>query len=358
MRAPVASHRRISPSRLDRAGRVSVVSAAVATTAAALSAAPVGAQPREPRPAPATRSTPAELASRVDGMYAQTERATERFDAAAEREKTLRKRNELLRDRVAREQERVNRMRDGLATFAGAEYRSGGIDPALALILSDDPERFLDKAATLHRIGEREATRLRALQQALRALRQERVEAARGATELEQSRAVLTHRKKQVERRLAAARRLVASMSPGQRAEFLRASRSGERSLEDWQGFGDAGPSSARAAAAVDAARRAVGLPYVWGMAGPSGFDCSGLTYWAYRQAGVAIPRTSQAQRFAGRHVPLDQARPGDLVTYRNDASHVGMYMGHGRVLHAPHPGARVRYDPVNMIPGATVTRI
>ncbi|NEA96229.1 C40 family peptidase, partial [Actinospica acidiphila] len=117
-------------------------------------------------------------------------------------------------------------------------------------------------------------------------------------------------------------------------------------------------PASGRAAAAVAAARSALGKPYVWGANGPSGFDCSGLTQWAYAQAGVALPRTSQAQRHAGRQVPLSEARPGDLVLYRSDASHVGMYMGDGQVIHAPYPGAPVRYDPVGMMPVSSVTRV
>jgi peptidoglycan DL-endopeptidase CwlO len=79
---------------------------------------------------------------------------------------------------------------------------------------------------------------------------------------------------------------------------------------------------------------------------------------WSYAQAGVGLPRTSQAQRSAGTRVPLSQARPGDLVTYRSDASHIGMYAGNGQVIHAPYPGAAVRYDPVGMMPIAAVTRV
>ncbi|MGY9068333.1 C40 family peptidase, partial [Streptomyces sp. CAS3] len=101
----------------------------------------------------------------------------------------------------------------------------------------------------------------------------------------------------------------------------------------------------------------ALGRPYVWGANGPSGFDCSGLMQWSYAHAGIQLPRTSQEQRFAGRRVPLSQARPGDLVVYRSDASHVAMYVGHGQVIHAPHPGAAVRYDPVGMMPISSVTR-
>ncbi|SCE49955.1 NlpC/P60 family protein, partial [Streptomyces sp. DfronAA-171] len=70
---------------------------------------------------------------------------------------------------------------------------------------------------------------------------------------------------------------------------------------------------------------------------GPGAFDCSGLMQWAWGRAGVGLPRTSQAQAGAGQRVPLSQARPGDLVTYRSDASHVGMYVGGGQVIHAPH---------------------
>lgn len=109
---------------------------------------------------------------------------------------------------------------------------------------------------------------------------------------------------------------------------------------------------------AVAAVRQALGKPYVWGANGPSGFDCSGLMQWAYAQAGVSLPRTSQAQRYAGRMVPLSQAQPGDLVAYRADASHIGMYVGNGQVIHAPYPGAAIRYDPVGMMPVSSVTRI
>ncbi|MFC5660289.1 C40 family peptidase, partial [Streptomyces nogalater] len=112
-----------------------------------------------------------------------------------------------------------------------------------------------------------------------------------------------------------------------------------------------------RGAGAPGAARAALGRPYVWGANGPTGFDCSGLTQWAYAHAGIRLPRTSQEQRFAGRRIPLSQARPGDLVVYRSDASHVALYAGHGQVIHAPYPGAPVRYDPVGMMPVSSVTR-
>jgi cell wall-associated NlpC family hydrolase len=291
----------------------------------------------------------------VDRLYEEAEKATEAFNKADERADSLREEVSGAQDRIARQQERINSMRDALGSLAGAQYRAGGLDPSLALLFSEDPDDYLDKAAALDRITRQQAGELKDLQSAMRELAQERSAAARTLGELENSRKAVASHKRTVERKLAKARALLNSLPSGERAAYDRASRSGRADLP---GLGSTAASSARAAAAVAAARSALGKPYVWGANGPSAFDCSGLMQWAYAQAGVALPRTSQAQRFAGRNVPLSQAQPGDLVTYRNDASHVAMYMGDGQVIHAPYPGAPVRYDPVNMIPGATVTRV
>jgi len=91
---------------------------------------------------------------------------------------------------------------------------------------------------------------------------------------------------------------------------------------------------SSAASAAVAAAMSKVGNRYVYGAAGPDTFDCSGLTSWAWKQAGVSIPRTSSGQ--AGLpSVPLSELQPGDLVTYYSPVSHVAMYIGNGQVVHA-----------------------
>jgi cell wall-associated NlpC family hydrolase len=332
---------------------MTILSAAAAATAAA-SAAVGPAAVAEP-----VGGTAEGVASRVDQLYEQAEKATERYNVARERADRLLDDLDDLQDQAARRQERVNRMRDGLAAFADAQYRGGGVDPTLALLLSSAPDDYLDKAATLDRISSRQMARLDELRDAQRELGRKRGEAARKLAELDDLRETLKDRKRAVQRKLATAQRLVNSLSPGQRAELAgrldgRASRSGRALDFD---IPDLGPVSGRADTAVAAARAAVGAPYSWGSAGPSAFDCSGLMVWAYRQAGVGLPRTSQAQAHAGRRVSPAQARPGDLVIYRDDASHVGMYVGGGQVVHAPHPGARVRYDPMGMMPISAVTR-
>ncbi len=99
---------------------------------------------------------------------------------------------------------------------------------------------------------------------------------------------------------------------------------------------------------AVQAADEVLGSPYRWGAVGPGTFDCSGLTSWAYRQAGVSIPRTSRAQYAALPKVPLDQLAPGDLVFWAHGSDpssihHVGIYVGEGRMVHAPRTGDVVK---------------
>ncbi|MFD5556243.1 NlpC/P60 family protein [Streptomyces sp. NPDC127068] len=343
----MGSHRRPAQPGFDRSARVTVLSAAAATAAAALVAGSAHAAPRD---------TPAETRAEVDRLFAQAEQATEAFNEADERTDRLRTTVAGARDRVARGQERINTMRGALGSLAGAQYRSGAVAPSLELMLSSDPDSYLERVAALDRIGTRQVGELQQLQQAQRTLAQERAEATRALAELERSRADVARRKQVVERKLGAARQLLNSLTRAQRNAYDRASRSGRDTLAP----PDAGPAapSRRAASAVAAVRSAVGRPYVWGANGPTGFDCSGLMQWSYAQAGVGLPRTSQAQRYAGRQVPLSQARPGDLVAYRSDASHIGMYVGNGQVVHAPYPGAPVRYDPVGMMPVSSVTRV
>lgn len=95
----------------------------------------------------------------------------------------------------------------------------------------------------------------------------------------------------------------------------------------------------------VPTARSRLGCPYEWGATGPTRFDCSGFTQWVYRKNGKSIPRTSGGQKSGGRRLPLSQAKPGDIV-WR--PGHVGIYVGGGRVIHAPHTGAVVSYTSVS----------
>ncbi|TQS20083.1 NlpC/P60 family protein [Microbispora hainanensis] len=115
---------------------------------------------------------------------------------------------------------------------------------------------------------------------------------------------------------------------------------------------------------ALTAAVSKLGRPYVWGAEGPDSFDCSGLVQWAYAQAGVRMPRVTYQQWVTGPQVPLSQAQPGDLLFWRNDPtnpgyiSHVAIYWGNGKMLHAPHTGDVVKIANVYTKNLAGVVRV
>lgn len=98
----------------------------------------------------------------------------------------------------------------------------------------------------------------------------------------------------------------------------------------------------------VTVARSVIGHPYAWGATGPDRFDCSGLVVWAYAQAGISMPRTSQQQAAGGQPVDRGDLQPGDVIAYYPTASHVGIYTGGGQVIHASTAGRPVVEVPVD----------
>jgi cell wall-associated NlpC family hydrolase len=333
----VASHRRSKqPSR----ARVTVLTA---TAAAAVALTSQGAQ-AAPKP------SKEEVKAKVDKLYEQAEQATEKYDGAKEKQKKLEKQVADLQDKVARGQDELNTLRDNLGSVASAQYRSGGIDPSVQLFLSSDPDTYLDKASTLDQLSGQQVEALKKIQEKQRSLAQERKEAGQKLKDLADTRTELGKKKKQVQSKLTDAQKLLNTLTAEERKALAeqeaRASRDSARNV-----LGNA-HGSGRAGAAFSAAQSVIGSPYVYGASGPSSFDCSGLTSWAYAQAGVSIPRTSQAQANAGTRIYSEsQLQVGDLVLFYDDLRHIGLYAGHGQVLHAPHTGANVRYEAIGNMP-------
>ena len=116
-------------------------------------------------------------------------------------------------------------------------------------------------------------------------------------------------------------------------------------------------PPGGHSSTVIQAALSRVGSPYSWGGSGPSAFDCSGLVMWSFQQAGISLPHSSQALASGGQEVSMDQMQPGDLVTYYSDASHVGIYIGDGMMVHASTYGTPVRVAPVDNAPIYNVRR-
>ncbi|GGL75457.1 hypothetical protein GCM10010129_18900 [Streptomyces fumigatiscleroticus] len=300
-----------------------------------------------------------QVKARVDKLYQEAEVANEKYNGAKEKARAAERRLDDLRDEAARKKDRLDSARDALGSAAAAQYRSGGLDPTLQLVLSSDPDRYLDEAAFVERAGSRQRAAVGRVRRQLR-----EIEQLRGAAQLElgvlkSRQAELKRHRETVTGKLNAARRLLSRLTAEERARLAdeadRASRSTADTHED---LGSVPAPNSRAGAAVAYAYRKLGRPYVWGATGPDAFDCSGLVQAAYHSAGVSLPRTTYAQINAGRRVPRSELLPGDLVFFYSGISHVGLYIGNGMMIHAPNPSAPVRVAPIDEMPFAGATRV
>ncbi|GAA2263876.1 hypothetical protein GCM10010145_40680 [Streptomyces ruber] len=325
-------------------------------TTAAAAAVALGSQTANA--APSEKPSKDEVKSKVDKLYEEAEQATEKYNGAKEKQEKLEKEISTLQDNVARGQDELNQLREGIGLAASAQYRSGGIDSSLQLFLSADPDDYLDKASTLDQLSAQQVDQLQKIQDKQRALAQQREEATAKLDDLADTREALGKKKNEVKAKLAEAQKLLNSLTAAEKAaleeEETRATRASERAALDTStgSGGSVAPASGRASSAYAAAQSVIGSPYVYGASGPSSFDCSGLTSWAYAQAGMTIPRTSQAQANAGTRIySQSDLKVGDLVIFYGDLHHVGFYAGNGQVLHAPRTGTVVRYESINNMP-------
>ncbi|MFI8854564.1 NlpC/P60 family protein [Streptomyces sp. NPDC053499] len=339
------------------------------------------------RTADRTADRTAAVEAEVDRLHRDAERATEAYNGARDKARAAQRELESLRDEAARRQEKLNASRDALGTYAAAQYRDGtGIDPAVRLALSSHPSDYLDRAATVERAGDLQAAAVKRTAARTRQLAQVRKEAADVSAELEKSAGRARRHKRAVQSKLGQAQRLLNRLTPKQRAAVLdehHPTRNGDRDRTTAReaaprrghaarshtsqeradhGAGPAAPTAGqpatwRSARAVAFARSALGKPYVWGGTGPSGYDCSGLTQAAWKAAGVSLPRTTYSQIHAGKRVSPGDLAPGDLVFFYDSVSHVGLYIGGGRMIHAPRPGTAVRVAPIDQMPFAGAVR-
>ncbi|GGZ66843.1 NlpC/P60 family protein [Streptomyces subrutilus] len=335
----MASHRR--PKQPTRA-RVTVLTA-TAAAAVALSSQGASAAPAKPGKD--------EVKTQVDALYEEAEQATEKFNAAKERQEKLEKEIGQLQDQVARGQGDLNELRSTLGSMASAQYRNGGIDPSLALLLSEDPDSYLDKASSLDHLSGKQVEAVQKIQAKQRSLAQQRQEAAGKLADLDATRKELGEKKKASTDKLNEAQALLNTLTAQERAQIkdedARASRSeGERAE-----LGPPVKASGRAGAALAAAKTKLGGAYVSGATGPSAFDCSGLTQWAYKQANVSISRVTYTQANDGTRISRSQLQPGDLVFFYGDLHHVGLYAGNNMTLHASNPRGGIKYESMDNMP-------
>ncbi|WP_405613438.1 NlpC/P60 family protein [Streptomyces sp. NBC_01511] len=304
------------------------------------------------------RLTPAQVKTEVDKLYHEAEAATEKYNGAKEKADRARASLDKLRDEATRRTERLNVSRDALGSIAAAQYRAGGLDPAVQLALSSDPDEYLRGAALAERAGFQQARAVSGMRAQLGDISRLRTKADGKLAVLKSRQSELATHKSTVEKKLADAGKLLDRLTAAERARYAESTGSADPRADRSQSRpASATAPNSRAAAAIAYARGALGKPYVWGATGPDGFDCSGLTQAAWRAAGVSLPRTTYTQINVGQRVSRSQLAPGDLVFFYSGISHVGLYAGGGQMIHAPRPGAAVRLAPIDEMPFAGAAR-
>ncbi|MGK4584086.1 NlpC/P60 family protein [Kitasatospora sp. HPMI-4] len=315
-----------------------------------------------------------QVKAQVDKLYEEAEVSTEHFNKAGEQQQQLQAEASRLQDRLAEQQAKVNELRTTLGAVAADQYRSGGVDPSVQLMLNASPGEYLERAGLQGQANEQQVAALRLALQLQRSIDQTRNETAAKLAELDRARQELAEHKEEAKAKLAEAKSVLDGLEAADRAKVLAdendqaASRGSGRTSPGGSsaagggssatggsggsvGGSYTGPASGRAKSALDFAYAQLGKPYQPGGVGPSAFDCSGLTQSAWRAAGVSLPRTTWDQWNAGHHVSQSDLQPGDLVFYFQDLHHVGIYVGDGMVLHAPRLGKNVTVVPMNVMP-------
>ncbi|MCS0606200.1 NlpC/P60 family protein [Streptomyces sp. LP11] len=298
-----------------------------------------------------------QLLTDLQRLYRGTEQATETYNATAE--KLARQRAEVARldDELARARLSLRDSRTDAGRLARQQYQnSGGLGPYVRVLLARDPQHALDEG---HVIGELTRERARTVAR-LDEAEQRKDSLARAARKALDAQLSLAGRQKKqrddVRTRLGDVERLLASLTPDQLAAVARLEQQGVTEAQERLGSAGSLPDDGRPATpagdrAVRFALDQVGKPYQWGSAGPVAYDCSGLTSRAWSDAGTPIPRTSQEQWRLLPKVPLKELRPGDLVVYFPEATHVAMYVGGGNVVQAPRPGEQIKVSPLASYP-------
>jgi cell wall-associated NlpC family hydrolase len=351
--------------------RTSVLPALVVALSAAVTLTLLPATPSTAEPP----LTAAQAQERVDALYSEAEKAAEDFNEADLDVDAAARRMSAVKARISREEAKLAKIQGAIGVFAAASYRNGGLDSSLELLLADDPAQFLERTSSLDQVSRGQGAALRKAAVAQQRLAQDRAELAQETAALDAVKKRAQDAKNRIDAKVDEAQGVLNRLKAAERARYeaaqrarqaesARASRAALRSVSSSTsdsgsssssgssgssgGFAGGSPASGRAAIAVAAAKAQVGDRYVWGGSGPSSFDCSGLTSFAWRQAGVSLPHQSRAQFAATARVSKGSLQPGDLVFFYSPISHVGIYIGGGLMVHASNPRTGVRVDSIN----------
>jgi len=273
--------------------------------------------------------------------------AAEKYEAANEakiRIKSLQRETDTLQKREAVIQEDLEIASKVLSKIAITAYQGGGFGRTFELLFSSDPAQYLSDASVLESFSKGYSKQVREF-----AVTKQRVQATQLV--LSDRTSLLIAEEKRLNRQVAEAKtallkaeKLLKSLAKADRERLLREEADRENKiLNDSKGYAASykGDNS-RGSIALKFALKQIGDVYVWAAAGPTRWDCSGLTMRAFQTAGVSLPHSSRAQIRYGKSVSYSNLKPGDLVFFGKPISHVSIYMGGGKMVQAPRPGKKV----------------
>jgi peptidoglycan DL-endopeptidase CwlO len=356
--------------------------AAFAATSAVLAA--VVASPNA-YAASSTTATVANAQQQLDALSVQADKAVEAYDEAQLALTSLTATASAAKTAAANEQSVADAAKAGVQAFAVARYEGTTASPALAVLLSNDPKTFLERSQILQEVSLYQSASLTQVVNADRTLAVLETSADQALAAQQAATAKLSASKAMVDKVVGQQQALVnvlqkkaaqdAAGATAVEAAAVEQQRSVSRSSvraplplsltsdrDSVRGpvlpvvtAAVAPAASGRVSAALAWAYEQLGKPYRYGGAGPRSFDCSGLTMRAFAAAGISLPHSAAAQQHSGRRVPLSQLQPGDLVFWGSPAYHVGIYVGGGRILDAPHTGTDVQIQGIWGRPSSAV---
>lgn len=329
----------------------------------------------------------ADALARMTELSREAERITEAIysaeldlDAklAAQREAEDRQRTESEALSTARAD--LSKYQDVVNQVAAAAYMGGPSTGISAALTADSPQLLLDELSLNRLMATQMSNRVAAFraassraESATRTAESSALVARTAAEQASTVRAELQSKQSRLRAQIADVEALYRALTPGQRAALADPGPPppppptippvSDPALMAMPEAAvpspvEPGPSgSLEGATVVQAALTRVGAPYSWGATGPDAFDCSGLIKWAFLQSGKSLPRSSQALAAGGQPVETTEVQPGDIVTFYPDASHAGIYIGDGNMVHASTYGTPVKVAPISSAPIYNVRR-
>jgi len=286
-------------------------------------------------------ATPAPTVSQVQAkltkLESQFEKLVQQYDQVQQELAGTNQRLGLVTKQLAAYSGRFNSMREQVARIAITAYEDGNINSSLALLTSGKPQQILDQSSILLELSASDNAQINQFLSAAKQLEDTQQLVRRTKAGILELKSGLAKRKNTLAKLVSQEQALLAQLTPAQQT----AAAPGGAPVTG--GVKYTGPTTSQADKAVAFAYAQIGCPYVYGGTGPcaDGFDCSGLTMQAWAAAGVSIPRTSYEQWDQLPHVATADMQPGDIMVF-NGAGHVGIYVGHGKLIDAPVPGASV----------------